>query len=211
VQFILRGGKERSISENESIGASAMKGHPNDRASVAPHWWRREPTTAERVACLQGPEWIVDGVLCEAHALHENYDVPGRSSRSSPWPSRHVLVVDDDRDLRDLYTLALRVFGPYRVTTACDGGEGLARARALLPDAIVSDFAMPMVDGGQMAEWLAADERTRRIPIVMISGLGEEVPDRARRWCAAFLAKPCDPEELTRLVTLVVAARGNVV
>jgi CheY-like chemotaxis protein len=95
------------------------------------------------------------------------------------------------------------------VTTASNGADALAKARALRPDAIVTDFSMPGVDGGQLMERLAAEERTRRIPIIMISGFAEEVPDHVRRSCAAFLAKPCDPEELWRLVTLVMAACGS--
>jgi CheY-like chemotaxis protein len=121
----------------------------------------------------------------------------------------HVLLVDDDRDLRDLYSLALHAFGPYRVTTASNGADVLAKARALLPDAIVTDFSMPGLNGGQLVERLAAEERTRRIPIIMISGVFEDVPDHVRRSCAAFHAKPCDAEELWRLVTLVMAARRS--
>jgi CheY-like chemotaxis protein len=186
------------------MGATAMKGDQNDGTGVAHHWWRREPITAQRVARLRGPGWIVEGVLRDAHALHEGQEV-----RSPTWrPSRsshHVLVVDDDRELLDLYSLALRAFGGCRVTMASDAIDALVKARRVVPDAIVTDFSMPVVDGGQLAEQLAADERTRRIPIVMVSGFAE-IPEPVRRLCAAFVTKPCDPEELARVVTIVVAA-----
>jgi CheY-like chemotaxis protein len=170
----------------------------------------REPITLHRVACLRGPGWIVDGVLREAHALHEHGEIQRPTGQPSTRSPHRILLVDDDPDLRALYSMALRAFGGYRVTMASNAVDALAKARRLVPDAIVTDFSMPLVDGGQLADRLAADERTRRIPIVMISGFAEDVLEPVRRSCAAFLPKPCDPEELSRVVTLVVAARGLV-
>jgi CheY-like chemotaxis protein len=117
-------------------------------------------------------------------------------------------VVDDDPDMRELFAWALRARYPYRVTTACNGLDALAKTCIVAFDAIVTDFWMPVLDGGQLAARLAADERTRHIPIVMASAFAERVPRDLRLSCAAFMAKPCEPDELSRLVALVIEACG---
>lgn len=118
-----------------------------------------------------------------------------------------VLVVEDDADLRNLYLACLETLGSFHVVTAQNGSEAFAKARSLRPDVIVTDFAMPIMDGGELARRLITDARTRRIPLVLVSGFESAVPEEARRSCAAVLTKPCEPETLTRLVKEVLASR----
>ncbi len=117
---------------------------------------------------------------------------------------RCVLVVDDNPELRELFRLALEFFGAFRVITVANGEEAIAKARVALPDVIVTDFSMPGMNGRELAERIVADERTRHIPIVMISAFNAEISGEGVGPWVAFLAKPCDPEELSRLVTSVV-------
>jgi CheY-like chemotaxis protein len=114
--------------------------------------------------------------------------------------------VDDVLENRDLYAIGLGA-SDFEVHTAADGAEAVAMAIALRPDVIVLDFAMPNMDGGEAARRLAADERTRAIPIVMLSAFADLVPREVRLGCAAFLAKPCLAEDLAALLKLIVAAR----
>lgn len=123
-------------------------------------------------------------------------------------PERLVLVVDDDADTRELYTVGLAGLG-FHVETARDGVEGVARAITLEPDVIVLDFAMPTMDGGQAALLLAEDPRTRGIPILMLSAFADLIPRDVRLGCAAFLAKPCTPQDLGALLHLIIAARST--
>jgi CheY-like chemotaxis protein len=120
--------------------------------------------------------------------------------------ARHlVLVVDDDVDARDLLVEGLQDAG-FQVEHAADGADVVEKALDLRPDVVVMDYAMPNVDGGEAARRLAADARTRRIPILLLSGYPEAIPRDVRLGCAAFLAKPCEPEELGALLHLMIAA-----
>ena len=115
-----------------------------------------------------------------------------------------MLVVDDDAEVRDLYGALLLFYG-FCVEAAADGRTGLALAAEHLPDAVVLDFSMPEMDGGEVLGRLKADARTRLIPVVMLTAVPELVGPNARGACAAFLAKPCEPEVLVRTLTSVMA------
>jgi CheY-like chemotaxis protein len=77
-------------------------------------------------------------------------------------------VIEDSDDTRELYALALQLDG-YVVAQARDGRDGLQQARDRLPDVIVTDLAMSIMDGWEMARRLRADSRTRHIPIIACS------------------------------------------
>ncbi|HLK37205.1 MAG TPA: response regulator, partial [Polyangiaceae bacterium] len=77
-----------------------------------------------------------------------------------------------------------------------------------LPDAVVLDFSMPEMDGAEVLRRLKADGRTRLIPVVMLTAVPELVGPSARGACAAFLAKPCEPEVLVRTLCSVMAPRA---
>jgi len=102
-----------------------------------------------------------------------------------------VLVIDDVLLVRDLFGRFLAQAG-MEPSFAGDGIEGLTSARLLLPDAIVADIEMPRMDGIALCAALRADERTRDVPIVVVTGAGG---DQARAaldaGCDAVLAKPC--------------------
>lgn len=78
-----------------------------------------------------------------------------------------VLVVEDDSDIRQFISDGLK--GTYQVEVAVDGAEGLAKARASLPDLIVSDVMMPEVDGVEMCRLIKNDPDTAHIPVIMLT------------------------------------------
>jgi two-component system, cell cycle response regulator DivK len=100
-----------------------------------------------------------------------------------------VLVIDDSDDTREMYAVALRLDG-FTVEEARDGQEALHKAVELLPDIIITDLVMPVIDGWETIQRLKADERTQRIPIIACSG--EEAPSGTHD-CRAdvLLPKPC--------------------
>jgi CheY-like chemotaxis protein len=115
-----------------------------------------------------------------------------------------VLVVDDDRDTRELYRACFDTNG-YRTAEAGCGVEAIARAVQTLPDLLLTDYAMPDVDGVTMASRLRADARTANIRVVMVTGF---VSADLRRSAAAagiqrVLAKPCLPQAVMREVARI--------
>jgi CheY-like chemotaxis protein len=117
-----------------------------------------------------------------------------------------VLVIDDGAEARELYGAFLEYHG-FRVDVAADGASGLAKARATKPDAIVLDYSMPRMDGEQVIEGLRQDERTRRIPVLMLTAVPELVNRRTRDECMAFLEKPCEPDRLASALRAAIRDR----
>ncbi len=84
-----------------------------------------------------------------------------------------ILVADDNADMRQYVARLLSEH--YEVETAADGETALSAARERLPHLILSDVMMPVMDGLQLLEAIRSDERTRRIPVVLLSArAGEE-------------------------------------
>jgi CheY-like chemotaxis protein len=108
-----------------------------------------------------------------------------------------VLVVDDFEDNRAMYAEFLG-FSGYRVVQAANGKEALEFARELRPDAIVMDLSLPVMDGWEATRRLKADESTRGIPIVALTGhtLPGPSAEAKEAGCDAVLVKPCLPDRL---------------
>ena len=83
-----------------------------------------------------------------------------------------VLVVDDEDDVLNLLRVVLERDG-HRVLTASDGQSALTLAYDERPDAILLDIMMPGMDGWQVLRALKAEERTRAIPVAMVSARTE--------------------------------------
>ena len=85
-----------------------------------------------------------------------------------------ILIVEDDRSLADVLEYNLKQVG-YEVALARDGQDGLNRARAKLPDLIVLDLMLPVVDGLEVCRRLRADPTTTGVLILMLTAKAEEV------------------------------------
>jgi CheY-like chemotaxis protein len=118
-----------------------------------------------------------------------------QTEASQPRPL--VLVVDDFADNREMYSEYLS-FSGYDVIEAQNGKEAIDAARARLPDIIIMDLSLPVMDGWEATRTLKADELTRRIPVVALTGHALEGHSRGAKdaGCDSFLAKPCLPEQL---------------
>jgi two-component system phosphate regulon response regulator PhoB len=84
-----------------------------------------------------------------------------------------VLVIEDERALTDVLTYNLKREG-YETLVAHDGQEGLRKAQTLLPDLIVLDLMLPILDGLEVCRELRSGDRTRDIPILMLTAKAEE-------------------------------------
>ena len=108
-----------------------------------------------------------------------------------------ILVVDDEKLNRRLLEALLLPLG-YEVILAVDGQEALEKVNDTPPDVILLDIMMPGFDGFDVAKKLKADEKTRIIPIIMVTSLND-IESRVRALEAGaddFLSKPVDKSEL---------------
>jgi CheY-like chemotaxis protein len=84
----------------------------------------------------------------------------------------HILLVEDDSAVSGMYKLKLEMEG-YRVTVCADGEEGLRVAREQKPHVIFLDLRLPRMDGMTVLEAMRGDDRTRHIPVLILSNYGE--------------------------------------
>ncbi|MFJ7074757.1 response regulator [Streptomyces sp. NPDC098781] len=121
-------------------------------------------------------------------------------SRVVPGASGRVLVVDDNKVIRQLIRVNLELEG-LEVVTAADGAECLDVVHQVRPDVITLDVVMPRLDGLRTAAHLRADPRTRDLPLAIVSACTQyEVDAGLDVGVDAFLAKPFEPAELISLV-----------
>lgn len=93
---------------------------------------------------------------------------------------RKIVVVDDEKDLALLIKSILEGTGNFEVALAHDGVEGIALIKQTLPALIFLDFVMPKATGDKVIASLKADPTTAKIPIVLMSGLGEMIYSKAK-------------------------------
>lgn len=114
----------------------------------------------------------------------------------------NILVVDDRPANRDLFATLLG-YGGHHIMEASDGSEALELARSEIPDLIISDILMPIMDGFTLARRIRTDPLLARVPIIFQTAhyLTEEVRKLAQE-CDVhhILSKPIEPEKLLRTV-----------
>lgn len=119
-----------------------------------------------------------------------------------------VLIVDDDLGVTETFARLLQLEG-YRVRTANNAEAGLREAGASLPDAIILDLRMPLVDGVEFLRRLRARDTNRRPPVAIVTGdyfIDDAVSDQLRALGAELRFKPLWLEDLLGIVqTLVVS------
>jgi DNA-binding response OmpR family regulator len=127
--------------------------------------------------------------------------------RRSGMDKKYILVVDDDPDLVETLAMMLESKG-CEVGRAYDGIEGEESILERRPDLVVLDIMMPRKDGYVLCGELKADEKTRDIPVVLLTAVGEAVPstsythaDGMSTEADDYIAKPIDTEGLWEVVS----------
>jgi signal transduction histidine kinase/DNA-binding response OmpR family regulator len=140
-------------------------------------------------------------------AIHHTAPAPGEDLKSNTSINAHLplaLIVEDNADLRAF--IEETIVGNYQVEKATNGAEGLEKAITLVPDIIVSDVMMPLMDGFAMTEKLKKDERTSHIPVILLTAKAGQAHkiEGLETGADDYLTKPFDAKELlTRLENLV--------
>lgn len=120
-----------------------------------------------------------------------------------------VLIVEDNAEMRKF--IALILHDEYNIMTAADGKEGQEKATVALPDLIISDYMMPVMDGMEMAGRLRRDMTTSHIPIVMLSARTDEasVILGLHTGIDAYIEKPFSADMLRARIKNLIAMRRN--
>ena len=124
--------------------------------------------------------------------------------------SETVLVVDDEPDIVEIVQYNLEKTG-YTVLTAVDGPTALQHAREHAPALIILDLLLPGLEGTDVCRILKQDERTRSIPILMLTAKGEEIDRVVGLELGAddYVVKPFSPRELVLRVKAILRRFQN--
>jgi twitching motility two-component system response regulator PilH len=110
---------------------------------------------------------------------------------------KKILVVDDSPTERHFMVELLTKNG-YQVITAENGEDGIAKAKAELPDLVLMDVVMPGLNGYQATRTLTRDESTKNIPVIVCTSKGQETDKiwGLRQGAQDYMVKPVNGEEL---------------
>ena len=118
-----------------------------------------------------------------------------------------VLIVEDDRNIAELLQMYLEKEG-YAVTIAADGGQGLAKFRAIKPDLVLLDVMMPVMDGWAVCRAIRAESQT---PVIMLTAKGETDDKVAglKNGADDYVTKPFEMKEVLARIEAVLRRSGR--
>ena|SRR5690242_21482002 len=116
-----------------------------------------------------------------------------------------ILIIEDDPHAREMLRFRFKKAG-HEVAEALDGDEGLMKALRR-PDLIFLDVRIPKMDGWELCRTLKEEPRTKKIPIIMLTGCSQPVQEEYGKACGAdaYLTKPWDPKELMAVTRRLLA------
>lgn len=119
--------------------------------------------------------------------------------------SKRILIIDDDKDIREATQMCLEILGSWEVLSAGSGKEGLVTAAAEVPDAILLDVMMPEMDGLTTFEKLQENPVTKNIPVILLTAKAQPAEKRhfTQLCVAGVITKPYDPFTLADEITQV--------
>jgi len=124
--------------------------------------------------------------------------------------AKSIVCIEDESEMIDLMRLILGRRG-YEVRGATSGMDGLKLIREEKPDLILLDLMMPEMDGWEVYQQIKADEKTRDIPVIVVTAKAQSI-DRVLGLHIAkvddYIAKPFSPQELLNSVEKVLKSKG---
>jgi CheY-like chemotaxis protein len=123
----------------------------------------------------------------------------------------HILVAEDERDIRDLITFTL-TFAGHKITPASNGEEAVSLAQSALPDLILTDVRMPRMTGYEACKAIKSLPSTQHIPVVILSAKGQDEEVELGRDAGAdeYILKPFAPDLLQKRVNEILTKHGLV-
>lgn len=124
------------------------------------------------------------------------------NAATASGPARNrILIIEDERDLVGVLTFNLQREG-FETIVAHDGAEGLRKAQTLLPDLILLDIMLPVMNGLDVCRELKANERTRDLPIIFLTAKDEETDQIVgfRLGADDYVTKPFSPKVLIQRI-----------
>ena len=120
-----------------------------------------------------------------------------------------ILLVEDNEMNRDMLSRRLARRG-HEILIAIDGGEGVARASADLPDLILMDMSLPVLDGWEATRRIKADPATSKIPVIALTAhaMAGDREQALAAGCDDYDTKPIELERLVEKIAALLAA-GN--
>ena len=111
--------------------------------------------------------------------------------------AKKVVVAEDDLPIADLLSFILRREG-YEVYIAYDGGEALESIEKNLPDLVLLDIMMPVMDGWEVLKKVKEDDKLKNIPVIMLTAKGQEwdIVKGFELGSEDYVVKPFSPSEL---------------
>ena len=111
---------------------------------------------------------------------------------------RHLLLIDDDDDIREVAGLSLEMTQGWMITAANGGAAGIAMAGTCAPDAILLDVMMPDMDGPATLRVLQSQETTKSIPVIFLTAKVQAADRESfmQLGVRGIIAKPFDPVTL---------------
>ncbi|NWF70528.1 MAG: response regulator [Chloroflexi bacterium] len=121
----------------------------------------------------------------------------------------HILVAEDERDIRELINFTL-TFAGHRLTLVANGAELVDKARELQPDLILTDVRMPKMTGYEACRAIKQIESLKNVPVVILSAKGqdEELQMGRDAGAYAYIIKPFAPDDLSRRVKEILQEVG---
>lgn len=118
-----------------------------------------------------------------------------------------VLIIDDNSDIRSYLRRALS--STYKVSEAVDGKSGLEMARRIVPDLVISDIMMPVMDGLEFCSQLKQDKAISHIPVILLTArsLDEQRAEGYKHGADAYIAKPFSLELLFSRIDNLIESR----
>ena len=119
-----------------------------------------------------------------------------------------ILLVEDHEEIWDFLSRRLKRRG-YEVSVAQDGKQGLEMARAALPDLLLLDMNLPVMDGWTVAQTLKGDGATKDIPIIALTAhaMAGDRDNAIAAGCDDYHAKPIDFSQLLNQIVAALATR----